>query len=141
MIRKILIEENREIADIVRHLLITYGYENEKDDCQNGYGVVMYSINKTFRFIESSSAFNCLTYEDSIVEDLIDILCTDISTNNNLYDEEDVRDIADLSYIIGVYNVVGIDGLNKELERLKTLNITPYDIIKNAQKYGNKDSV
>ena len=34
----------------------------------------------------------------------------------------------DLAYLCGVFNVVGIDGLFKETERLKQLGKTPHDI-------------
>lgn len=35
----------------------------------------------------------------------------------------------DLSYIVGVFNVAGIDGLKKEIDRLKGLGKNPHDII------------
>ena len=34
----------------------------------------------------------------------------------------------DLAYIIGVFNVSGFDGLNKELTRLKEIGKKPHDI-------------
>jgi len=33
----------------------------------------------------------------------------------------------DLAYLTGVFNVVGIDGLHKEIERLKNIDKNPYD--------------
>jgi hypothetical protein len=35
----------------------------------------------------------------------------------------------DFAYLIGVFNVSGIDGLQKEIERLKGLGKNPHDII------------
>jgi len=35
----------------------------------------------------------------------------------------------DLAYLTGVFNVSGIDGLQKEIERLKGLGKNPHDII------------
>jgi len=34
----------------------------------------------------------------------------------------------DLAYLTGVFNVVGIDGLQKELTRLKEIGKNPHDI-------------
>jgi len=34
----------------------------------------------------------------------------------------------DLAYLTGVFNVVGIDGLHKEIERLKGIGKNPHDI-------------
>lgn len=34
----------------------------------------------------------------------------------------------DLAYLTGVFNVVGIDGLHKEIERLKEIGKNPHDI-------------
>jgi antirestriction protein ArdC len=35
----------------------------------------------------------------------------------------------DFAYLAGVFNVSGIDGLQKEIERLKGLGKNPHDII------------
>lgn len=35
----------------------------------------------------------------------------------------------DFAYLAGVFNVSGIDGLQKEIERLKVLGKNPHDII------------
>ena len=35
----------------------------------------------------------------------------------------------DLAYLVGVFNVSGFDGLQKEIERLKGLGKNPHDII------------
>ena len=35
----------------------------------------------------------------------------------------------DAAYLLGVFNVSGIDGLYKEIQRLKQLNIKPHEII------------
>jgi antirestriction protein ArdC len=35
----------------------------------------------------------------------------------------------DFAYLAGVFNVSGIDGLQKEIERLKELGKNPHDII------------
>lgn len=40
----------------------------------------------------------------------------------------------DLAYLTGVFNVSGIDGLQKEIERLKGLGKNPHDIIIAAQE-------
>jgi hypothetical protein len=34
----------------------------------------------------------------------------------------------DIAYLTGVFNVVGLDGLDKEIERLKTIGKHPHDI-------------
>jgi antirestriction protein ArdC len=41
------------------------------------------------------------------------------------YSEREV----DFAYLVGVFNAVGIDGLHKEIERLKGLGKKPHDII------------
>lgn len=38
----------------------------------------------------------------------------------------------DLAYLTGVLNVVGIDGLHKEIERLKGIGKNPHDIFTEA---------
>jgi len=40
----------------------------------------------------------------------------------------------DFAYLAGVFNVSGIDGLQKEIERLKGLGKNPHDIIIAARK-------
>ena len=40
----------------------------------------------------------------------------------------------DLAYLIGVFNVSGIDGLQKELTRLKEIGKEPHDIIEACWK-------
>ena len=39
------------------------------------------------------------------------------------------RNDIDFAYLIGVFNVVGLEGLSKEIDRLKSLKINPHDII------------
>ena len=34
----------------------------------------------------------------------------------------------DLAYLIGVFNVVGIDGLQKEIQRLKEIGMNPHEL-------------
>ncbi len=46
------------------------------------------------------------------------------------YSKNDV----DFSYFAGVFNVSGIDGLSKEIERLKEIGKTPHDIILSARE-------
>ncbi len=41
---------------------------------------------------------------------------------------EPTKQQIDLAYLTGVFNVVGIDGLHKELERLKEIGKKPHDI-------------
>ena len=40
----------------------------------------------------------------------------------------------DFAYLAGVFNVSGIDGLQKEIERLKGLGKNPHDIIISARE-------
>jgi hypothetical protein len=42
----------------------------------------------------------------------------------------------DFAYLIGVFNVAGIDGLKKELDRLKELGINPHNIIDSLTASG-----
>jgi len=41
------------------------------------------------------------------------------------YTEKEV----DFAYLAGVFNVSGIDGLLKEIQRLKSLSLEPHDLI------------
>ena len=42
----------------------------------------------------------------------------------------------DFAYLCGVFNVVGIDGLKKELGRLKELGLHPHNIIDSLTASG-----
>ena len=44
---------------------------------------------------------------------------------SGLYSEREI----DFAYLAGVFNVSGIDGLQKEIERLKGLGKNPHDLI------------
>ena len=55
--------------------------------------------------------------------------------NVRKYTERDV----DFAYLCGVFNVVGIDGLKKELDRLKELGLNPHDIIDSLTASGHKN--
>lgn len=35
----------------------------------------------------------------------------------------------DLIYLLGVFNMTGLDGLGKEIERLKNIGVTPHEMI------------
>ena len=43
------------------------------------------------------------------------------------------RDV-DFAYLCGVFNVSGIDGLHKEIQRLKAIGKDPHDIIEACRK-------
>ena len=43
------------------------------------------------------------------------------------------RDV-DFAYLCGVFNVSGIDGLHKEIQRLKAIGKDPHDIIDEFKK-------
>jgi len=43
------------------------------------------------------------------------------------------RDV-DFAYLCGVFNVSGIDGLQKEIQRLKAIGKDPHDIIEACRK-------
>lgn len=43
------------------------------------------------------------------------------------------RDV-DFAYLCGVFNVGGIDGLHKEIQRLKAIGKDPHDIIEACRK-------
>jgi hypothetical protein len=43
------------------------------------------------------------------------------------------RDV-DFAYLCGVFNVSGIDGLQKEIQRLKVIGKDPHDIIEACRK-------
>lgn len=43
----------------------------------------------------------------------------------------------DLAYLVGVFNVSGIDGLHKEIERLRELNMTPSQMISKLKSGNN----
>jgi hypothetical protein len=70
------------------------------------------------------------------IESLTDVCdgITDVSTESKLnlagvggmLPEEKRR--IDLAYLTGVFNVVGIDGLSKEIKRLKEIGKNPHDI-------------
>jgi antirestriction protein ArdC len=47
------------------------------------------------------------------------------SSDSLCYSEREI----DFAYLAGVFNVSGIDGLQKEIERLKGLGKNPHDII------------
>ena len=44
----------------------------------------------------------------------------------------------DLAYLTGVFNVVGLDGTGKEIERLKSLGLQPHDIFRDSQYASQK---
>ena len=46
------------------------------------------------------------------------------------YSENDI----DFSYLCGVFNCSGIDGLHKEIQRLKELGKNPHDIINSLKQ-------
>lgn len=48
-----------------------------------------------------------------------------VAIENGTYTEHEV----DFAYLVGVFNVAGIDGLQKEIGRLKALGKEPHDII------------
>ena len=52
------------------------------------------------------------------------LLLSDVSGSLR-YSEREI----DFAYLAGVFNVSGIDGLQKEIERLKGLGKNPHDII------------
>ena len=51
-------------------------------------------------------------------------------TKEQNYSEREI----DFAYFTGVFNVSGIDGLQKEIERLKGLGKNPHDIIMAVRK-------
>ena len=57
--------------------------------------------------------------EQSYPSSLIDV------SNSLRFSERDV----DFAYLCGVFNVSGIDGLHKEIKRLKDIGREPHDII------------
>lgn len=50
------------------------------------------------------------------------------------------RDV-DFAYLCGVFNVSGIDGLHKEIQRLKAIGKDPHDIIEACRKHNLIKSV
>ena len=56
-----------------------------------------------------------------------DIKALSIADVNGMLPDQTKRHI-DLAYLTGVFNVVGIDGLQKELTRLKEIGKKPHDI-------------
>lgn len=52
---------------------------------------------------------------------------------------EEVNRIVDATYVTAVFNVVGIEGLTKELDRLKSINITPHELIYKLRKQGEDE--
>jgi hypothetical protein len=56
----------------------------------------------------------------------------DINTELN-YSEREI----DLAYLMGVFNVSGIDGLQKEIERLKGIDKSPHDIFTAERRYNH----
>ena len=62
--------------------------------------------------------------EAKLVHDIKAISIADVS---GMLPDQTKRHI-DLAYLTGVFNVVGIDGLQKELTRLKEIGKKPHDI-------------
>jgi len=56
-----------------------------------------------------------------------DIKALSIANVSGMLPDQTKRHI-DLAYLTGVFNVVGIDGLQKELTRLKEIGKKPHDI-------------
>lgn len=48
---------------------------------------------------------------------------------HKIFNEKYTKRELDFSYLMGVFNTSGIDGLHKETERLKELGKEPHDII------------
>ncbi|HHT99010.1 MAG TPA: hypothetical protein GXZ79_02885 [Acholeplasma sp.] len=66
--------------------------------------------------------------KQSNTHDVNDSLC---------YSEREI----DFAYLVGVFNVSGIDGLQKEIERLKELDKNPHDITIAAREQLNTHKV
>lgn len=66
-----------------------------------------------------------------LIQSCIETNIFDTSTKEDMEIAE--KNIIDLAYLIGVFNVSGIDGLAKETERLKLLKIKPHEIFNNIK--------
>jgi hypothetical protein len=64
---------------------------------------------------------------DDAVQQVLDLF--DVSSSLRFSEHE-----IDFAYFCGVFNTSGIDGLHKEIQRLKELGKEPHDIIKACRK-------
>lgn len=65
----------------------------------------------------------CKELQNEVLEEQQSII------NSSYFSEHDI----DLSYLCGVFNVSGIDGLYNEIQRLKQINKKPRDIFKHLK--------
>ena len=60
----------------------------------------------------------------------VELTKDELTRELNTFSERDV----DFAYLCGVFNVSGIDGLHKEIQRLKAIGKDPHDIIEACRK-------
>lgn len=88
-----------------------------------------------------------MSEKNKTYENIYDIVKTIYDSNDNdpqrinsvsekleeLFNERYTKREVDFSYLVGVFNVSGIDGLHKETQRLKELGKDPSDLILTAR--------
>ena len=57
-----------------------------------------------------------------------------VSELHKMFSEQYTKRELDFAYLLGVFNVSGIDGMHSEIQRLKELGKEPHDIINSLRK-------
>jgi antirestriction protein ArdC len=71
-----------------------------------------------------------LFYKLKNIMEKVELTKDELTRELNTFSERDV----DFAYLCGVFNVSGIDGLHKEIQRLKAIGKDPHDIIEACRK-------
>ncbi len=80
-------------------------------------------------YINSKISYVLLNLQKNVIDvgEAANLLFSLIN-DKNINDSFSANDV-DLAYVIGVFNVTGIDGVQREIQRLQSLGKRPCDII------------
>jgi len=96
-------------------------------DKHDQYGIWVEEVENAIKLLKASERTNTNETSDKHETKQLNILGV-----MHRFSKNDV----DGAYLLGVFNVVGIDGLQKEIERLKQLKVNPYQIIDSIHSNG-----
>jgi hypothetical protein len=80
-----------------------------------------------YQMVEKDRLIEMLIEANNVINRLTEVKNLRIADVSSMLPDQTKRYI-DLAYLTGVFNVSGIDGLQKELTRLKDIGKNPHDI-------------